>query len=297
MTTLPLMPQLRAILDKAEPYALVYSVHTDGARTLIHYLDTITALEAACTTAGLDIEAERVRIAALDGRVRHDAERIMHALGSSGTPVQTGYVEQLAELADQRRRSRIRRRTLLGTLITAIILGFAYLVITAPPSADIPAITTAAIDGDTARAYSIAQRELRTFPNDPELLLWLSVLAETTGDVVAADSYWQQTRSASENSSALPYERGNTRLLAKNIPAAQASVAELLATQITIPEGLFLKAAIAEAQGNVREAIRGFEEASQAADAANRQEMVALIRIRMGGLMRFGIEATPTKTP
>ena len=297
MTTLPLMPQLRAILDKAEPFALVYTQHTDGAQTFIGYLDAIATLEAACTSAGLDIDAERVRIAALDGRARKEAERIMHALGSTRPPAEHGYAPQLAELAQMRRRGRTRQRTVIGTLLAIVMAGFAYIVITAPPSADIPAITTAAIDGDPAFAYTVAQREVRTFPNDPELLLWLSVLAETTGDTAAADTYWQKTRAASENSSSLPYERGNIRLLAKNIPAAQTSVEELLATDKTVPEGLFLRAAIAEAQGNVREAIAGFEKASQAADAANRQEMVALIRIRMGGLMRFGIEATSTKVP
>jgi len=297
MTSQPLMPQLRAILDKAEPYALVYAQHEDGARIFIEYLDTIAALESACTAAGLDIDAERVRSVALDGRARADAESIMRALNPAANLTHSTYAPLLAELARSLREARMRRRSIFAGCIAALIIGLTYIIMTAPPSADIPAITTAAVDGDTAGAYALAQHELQQFPDDPELLLWASVLAETLGDSTAAAGYWEHTTATTQNPTGLAYERGNTRLLARNIPAAQTSVAELLGNDKTIPEGLFLQAAIAEAQGNIRDAIAGYEKASTAADAANRQEMVALIRIRMGGLMRFGVEATPTKTP
>lgn len=297
MTSQPLMPQLRALLDKAEPFALVYAQHSDGARTFIGYLDRMMGLEAACTTAGLDIDAERVRIAALDGRARADAEGIMRALGDTPLPPESHYAAQLSALALTKRNIRQRRRSLWAGVILVVAIAITYIIVTAPPSADIPAITNAAVARDTAGAYALAQRELKQFPNDPELLLWASVLAEAQGDTTTAAAYWQKTTAASQNPTALPYERGNTRLLAHNIPAAQLSVRELLSSEKTIPEGLFLQAAIAEAQGNIRDAVAGYEKASQAADAADRQEMVALIRIRMGGLMRFGVEATPTKTP
>lgn len=297
MTSQPLMPQLRALLDKAEPFALVYAQHIDGARTFIGYLDAIATLESECTQAGLDIDAERVRIVALDGRARADAEGIIRALGQPMPTAQSRYATELGALAQSKRQTRVRRRSLMAGFVLAIVCAFTYVIVTAPPSANIPAITNAAVARDTTRAYELAQQELRTFPDDPELLLWTSVLAEALGDADTAESYWQKTLSASQNPAALPYERGNTRLMAHNITAARASVDELLATEKTIPEGLFLRAAIAEAQGNIAEAVSGYENASRAADAANRQEMVALIRIRMGGLMRFGVEATPTKNP
>ncbi len=294
MTTQPLMPQLRSLLDRAEPYALVYAQHPNGAAIFIAYLDEMTRLADACTAAGLDIDAEQVRVAALDGRARSDAEGIIAAFGNTSPDNDIGYLQILRALAVARQASRKRRRVITAMISACVILTVAYVIVTAPPSANIPAITTAAISGETTRAYTIAQREYATFPQDPEVLLWLSVLAEATGDLDAAERYWQRTLAVSPNPAALVYERGNTRLLAGNFAAAEASVDELLAAPQTVPEGLFLQAAILEAQGDVKGAIAGYENASRAADKANRQEMVALIRIRMGGLMRFGVESTPT---
>ncbi len=294
MTTPPLMPQLRSLLDRAEPYALVYAQHPNGAAIFIAYLDEMTRLADACIAAGLDIEAEQVRVVALDGRARHDAERIIAALGSTSPHNDTGYQQTLRELAVARQNARKRRRSITAIISAFVILTVAYVIVTAPPSANTPAIINAAVAGETTRAYTMAQREYATFPQDPEVLLWLSVLAEATGDLDAAERYWQRTLAVSPIPPALVYERGNTRLLAGNFAAAEASVDELLAAPQTVPEGLFLRAAILEGQGDVKGAVAGYEEASRAADTANRQEMVALIRIRMGGLMRFGVESTPT---
>jgi len=294
MTTPPLMPQLRSLLDRAEPYALVYAQHPNGAAIFIAYLDEMTRLVDACNAAGLDIEAEQVRVVALDGRARHDAERIIAALGSTSPHTETGYQQTLRALAVARQNARKRRRSITAMSSAFVILTVAYVIVTAPPSANTPAIINAAVAGQTTRAYTMAQREYATFPQDPEVLLWLSVLAEATGDLDAAERYWQRTLAVSPSPAALVYERGNTRLLAGNFAAAEASVDALLAAPQTVPEGLFLRAAILEGQGDVKGAIAGYEEASRAADKANRQEMVALIRIRMGGLMRFGVESTPT---
>ncbi len=293
MTTLPLMPQLRALLDRAEPYALVYAQNPNGAHTFISYLDAIAQLERACTEANLDIDAERVRVIALDGRARADAERIIAALGNNSDALQSEYTALLRMLAQSQKSTRIRKRAIIAGVIAVICFALTYIVVTAPPSADIPAVTNAAVDGHTAQAYALVQKEYVAFPNDPEVLLWMSVLAEANGDAATAETFWQRTLATSATPRALVYERGNTRLLARNIAAAELSVAELLAVPVTVPEGLFLQAAIREAKGDVTGAIAGFEQASQAADAANRQEMVALIRIRMGGLMRFGVNATP----
>jgi tetratricopeptide (TPR) repeat protein len=294
MTTPPLMPQLRSLLDRSEPYALVYAQHPNGAAIYIEHLDEMTRLADACSVAGLAIDAEQVRVVALDGRARRDAEGIIAALGGVAAPNESGYRRILRELATQRRSARQRRRTIAALASILLVLAVVYIVVTAPPSANTPAITTAALAGETTRAYTLAQQEYASFPQDPEVLLWLSVLAEATGDVPAAARYWQRTLALSPAPGGLVYERGNTRLLAGNLAAARVSVGELLAVPQTVPEGLFLEAAVLEAEGDVKGAIAGFEQASRAADSANRQEMVALIRIRMGGLMRFGVDATPT---
>jgi hypothetical protein len=54
-----------------------------------------------------------------------------------------------------------------------------------------------------------------------------------------------------------------------------------------------LQASIAEAQGDVTQAIAFMRQAADAAEAANRSEFAVLIRIRMGGLMQYGIPQQP----
>lgn len=294
MTT-PLMPQLRALLDRAEPFALVYASSPNGAVTYIQLLDDIDALVAACSAAGLDIEAERVRVVALDGRAIRDAEGIIRALGDTPLPAPSVYAPRLAALAQSRRSQRRRRRSIIAAVVLFVAVLFTIVIVTTPPSADTLGITNAAVTGDIPGAYSLAQTESQRFPDDPEVLLWLSVLAEAQGDRAAAQRYWEACVAQTTLPAALAYQRGNTRLLAKNYPAALQSVDELLAAPATVPEGLFLRAGVYESQGDVPRAIADYEAASRAAEAANRQELVALSRIRMGGLMQFG--AKPTFTP
>lgn len=296
MTT-PLMPQLRALLDRAEPFALVYASTPDGARTFIRMLDDIHALVEACTAAELDIDPERVRVVALDGRALAEAEALIRAVGTAPLPDDSHYAPRLRALAQARRAQRTRRRSIWAVIAATVVAALVLVVVTTPPSADTLDIMNTAVAGDLASAYRSAVAEHEKFPTDPEVLLWLSVLAEAQGDEAAAADYWRQTIAQTTNPAALAYQRGNTRLLVKNYPAAMASVTELLAAPITVPEGLFLRAGIKEAQNDIAGAITDYEAASRAAEAADRQELIALSRIRMGHLMQFAKPGTVTPLP
>lgn len=290
-TTQPLMPQLRRALDKAEPLALVYQQQADGAQQLVTLVDHINALADQCEAAGYDINAEHVRIVALNGRLKRNAATIMRLLAD--TPASAGIATELARITHQRRTRMWWRIATTLLVCGALIAGMWYVVVTTPPSADTTTILNAVAAGDLVTARQLADTEARRFPDDIETQIWVSVLAEYAGDTTTANAAWQRAQQLSDAPGSLLYMRGNNRLLTKQYARADADAATLLATAATRPEGLFLRGGIAEAQGDVKGAIELMRQAADAADAAQRDEFAVIIRIRMGGLMQYGIPQKP----
>ncbi len=292
-TTQPLMPQLRRALDKAEPFTLTYHEVADGAAQLIALVDHINALAAQCDAAGLNITSEHVRIVALNSKVQREATRILKRLpvemDTSPSPLYAT-LRTIGATTQRRRRNRII--TLVG-VFGVIIATLWYAVATTPATADTTAILNAVIADDYALAYTLAQKEAKSFPDDLESHIWVSVLAESNGDAQIAAQAWQRALTIDGDNHAALYMRGNNRVLTKQFARANADAATLLANDVTRPEGLFLQAGIAEAQGDVTQAIALMRQAADAAEAANRSEFAVIIRIRMGGLMQYGLPKKP----
>ena len=293
----PLMPVLRRALDQIEPLALVYDQQPDGARRFLALLDEISRLAEACRDQGLDIESEQVRVDAVVGRARREAERFARAHAGIAIPAESRHGQTLMTLAAQRRTEKRKRLVISTSLVTLIITVLVYMVVSAPPAPNTSRILELAVSGASAEAYALAQKEHEAFPDDAETLLWLSVLAEVNNDATRAEMLWQSLQRTVDNPDALLYQRGNTRLLALNLTKAAEDAALLKQNPITYPEGVLLEAGIAEARGEVTKAITLFGEAARVAEAANRQEMAVLARVRMGNLMQYGIDATITPSP
>jgi len=292
-TSQPLMPQLRRALDKAEPLALVFHESPDGAQQLIALVDHINTLSTQCEAAGYDIAAEQVRVAALNSRVKRSARRILQSLTTSQAAAPGSISAELDALVQQQQQIRRMRLIRIALIIATVVAIVWYVVATTPPSADTTAILNAITDDDYGRAYQLAQQEAATYPHDLESQIWLSVLAEYHGDSTTATQAWQRARAINPLNATTVYMRGNNRTLTKQFALATADANQLLSNTVTRPEGLFLQASIAEAQGDVTQAIAFMRQAADAADAANRGEFAVLIRIRMGGLMQYGIPQKP----
>lgn len=291
----PLMPLLRQALDKAEPYALIYAQHPHGALTFLQMLDDIKTLADACTAQRLNIESELVRLDALVRRAKRDAEVFVKALGNDSIPTTSTYGAELMALAAQRKRQRTWRLARVGMVLASFLGLLAYAVITTPPTADTTSILNMAVAGETTEAYALAQQEAQAFPDDLETHVWLAVLAEQVGDTAVAAQTWQHVETLDVDAEQLLYMRGNVRLLAGNLDAAQRDVEALREIPSKAAEALFLEAGIVEAQGDVDGAIALFRQASDQAERDGRQEMAVLARVRMGNLMQYGIR--PTATP
>jgi hypothetical protein len=291
------MPVLRRMLDQAEPLALIYDQKPDGAQQFLTLLDDISRMASQCQAQGLDINSELVRVDALVGRAMREAERFAKANAGKPIPADSIHGHRMITLAAERIALTRRRLITSVTVVTAILALIIYVIVTAPPSSNTTGILDLAVSGQSAEAYALAQQEHERFPDDLETMLWLSVLAEINGDMARAEELWARVQSQVENQNALLYQRGNTRLLALNLDGAATDAQLLQQTPETYPEGVLLAAGIAEARGDVLTAIELFGEATRVAEAANRQEMAVLARVRMGNLMQYGIDATITPSP
>ena len=292
-TNQPLMPALRQALTSAEPLALVFHEKTGEAQRFLALLDQIHDLAAQCTQAGLEIASEQVRIVALNARAMRDAERFMRAYGDTPIPPDSYFGPQLRDLALHRQKNRSRSIVSTIAVIMVIIGIMAYIIWTTPESANTTLILNAVISDDHAKALQIAQDQAQKFPTDSETLVWLSVLSALQGEQSAAQAAWQSAIKNSENPDSLIYLRGNDLLLVGEYDQASADATTLQANPTTHPEGLFLAAGVAEAQGDVKTAIELMRKTADAAEAAGRAEFAVMARIRMGGLMQYGIPKKP----
>jgi len=289
----PLMPALRHALTVAEPLALIFHERSGDAQRFLTLLDQIHDLAAQCTQAGFDIASEQVRIIALNSRALRDAERFMRAYGDTPIPPNSYFGPQLRDLALHRQKNRSRSIASTIAVIMVIIGIMVYIIWTTPESANTTLILNAVISDDQANALKIAQEQARKFPTDSETLVWLSVLSARQGDQPAAQAAWQSAIKYSDAPESLIYLRGNDLLLVGEYDQASADATTLQSNPTTHPEGLFLAAAVAEARGDVKTAIELMRKTADAAESAGRAEFAVMARIRMGGLMQYGIPKKP----
>ena len=289
----PLIPALRHALTVAEPLALIFHERSGDAQRFLTLLDQIHDLAAQCTQAGFDIASEQVRIIALNSRALRDAERFMRAYGNTPIPPDSYFGPQLRDLALHRQKNRSRSIASTLAVIMVIIGIMVYIIWTTPESANTTLILNAVISDDQANALQIAQEQARKFPTDSETLVWLSVLSARQGDQPAAQAAWQSAIKNSDAPESLIYLRGNDLLLVGEYDQASADATTLQANPTTHPEGLFLAAGVAEARGDVKTAIELMRKTADAAESAGRAEFAVMARIRMGGLMQYGIPKKP----
>lgn len=291
------MPALRRLLDQAEPLALIYDQTPDGAQRFLTLIDDISRLARECQAQGLDINSELVRVEAVVGRAMREAERFAKAHAGKPIPADSIHGHTLLALATERRTIKRKRLITSTSIITIILAVIIYAVVTAPPTPNTASILDLAVSGQSAEAYALATQEHKAFPDDVETMLWLSVLAEINGNPTQAEALWTRVQALVDDQNALRYQRGNTRLLALNLDQAAEDAQFLQQNPVTYPEGVLLEAGVAEARGDVLTAIELFGEAARVAEAADRQEMAVLARVRMGNLMQYGIDATVTPSP
>ena len=131
-------------------------------------------------------------------------------------------------------------------------------------------------------AFTVVATALKSSPNDVNLLVWESVLAEQLGRNELAQSSLTQAQTKFAGTPAAFWTLvGNDRLDAGNWDGADEAAQQALTLAPEDANVTFLLGRIAEARGNMTQANDYYNQTIKLAGNANPQ-LIALVKIRMG---------------
>lgn len=286
MSELPPIVQLRQALDAVERQLVDIDQSPTMVSTVLLAADRIDELLAQLHTSQIDVRAEEVRVDTLRSRLQAMAERIV-ALVQRHAQVaaleQSQHWQQLAALAQQRAKQRLRRLTTTGgAVITLLVLLFVVLPWVFPPvpTADVATLQELVSTGKLADAQRFAEAEQQRAPNDAQIYHWLAALALQRNDADAAERWEQAARQLTPDEATLRFERGFVLSQAQLWDAASRETDALLALDGGVARGYYLRGHIAELRGEARNAIAAFTEAAEQANSDGDAQLAGLARSR-----------------
>lgn len=291
---------LREALDKGE--RLVVQVNGSNVAEFLTLLDSIEQQIETLVESGVEIRSEQGRWDGLLQRVNNHPDPIVRAANVAGgmeklrqahPPAESFWWHLDSEIA--RRRAQTIRRLITTTLAVIIIAVGGYYAIDYffPPNAEAVLMleTTNGIDrlaaeGKWQEALDLVKSARSQSPNNPELMVWESVLNEHVGDETAAQIAFNEALTAlADNPTQAWIYLGNTRLRVGDVDGALVAAKEAQKLAPDDAQVVFLLGNIAESQGKLSEAIAYFEQTFQLAEGSNPQ-LAVIARVRMGQLMQ-----------
>ncbi|HHY58192.1 MAG TPA: tetratricopeptide repeat protein [Chloroflexi bacterium] len=300
--------ELRDLLDQAERQLPVL----DGATVAAYLtrLDRIAALlaqletEHAAHSATVDqaLRAEQSRWDDLQAKLQRRGAQIVRAAEGAGGyaalrtqhPPATGMWWHLDEhIALQRRKQLQKLLWVAGVVALVMVAGiWAYQRWLAPDAATLALVdalstTERYVDAqEWEAALATVEAALRTQPDNPELLLWATVLAERLGDSTSAAAYGARALAQLGGDEAQYYlALGMNRFRAGDLEGATAAADRAAALQPESPQVYFLYGNIAEARGDIDAALNAFDRAASLAEATDPQ-LTVISKMRYGMLLQ-----------
>ncbi|MBX3053891.1 MAG: tetratricopeptide repeat protein [Caldilineaceae bacterium] len=307
--------QLRAALDNAE--VAVLRLRPDQVEGFLLRLDQLETQFQALESGGLNLLGERTRqqslINRLDGRpqlVTKPAAQVggLAALRQKNPPASGEWWHLDAVEAAQRRHLLRRLLTSLGVIVGVILAVYIALTYVFPP--DPNAVLSSGTSGQLPELIARGQWEIadkligetlsQMTVDDVELLIWQSVVAaHFDRQKEAADAFAKAKALAPADRQAVFWSTvGNVRLAAGDLTGATEAATEALAIDPNEAQAYFVIASVAEANGQVQDAIAAFEKAFDLAAESNPQ-LAVIARVRMGMLMQSGppMDVSTTTVP
>ncbi|GIV76834.1 MAG: hypothetical protein KatS3mg050_1228 [Litorilinea sp.] len=298
---------LREELDKAERLAVIL----DG-QNIVEFLETLDRIDQmfAELSQTMDLRPESARWQSLLNRLTSKPGTVVSAARKAGGlarlraqhPPATGLWWHLdAELA-RRRRTALKRIALTLAAIVVIAGGVIWGLNTFfPPDPNTVLLvdTTSQVqqlvmNQQWEEALQVVKEAQQTLPDEPELLIWESVLAHHLGREEQAQ---QALARAQERLADQPVQFwlavGNTRLQAGDLEGAAQAAQQIMAMDPNEPQGYFLMGSVAEAQGDVPTAIQMFDRTSTLAAEQGNPQLEVIAKVRMGNLLQRAV-ALPT---
>ncbi len=305
---------LRAALEKAERQIL----HLDRSN-INGFLELLDEIERTFLEFGPDqssLRAEEGRWESLRSRIDAKPQVLVAAAAQAGGlaklraqhPPATGPWWHLDTVVAQR-RSRSLKRTGITVVAVIAVVSVALWAINAftPAQGSLTAATSQIEELVTAQklpeALAAVEKARQTLPNDPELLVWDSVLAEQLGDAARAQaSLTLAQQKFTGQPAAFWILVGNHRQQVGNLAGAEAAGLQALALAPQSAEANFLMGGVAEARGDIVQAADYFSKTVALAADTN-PALSVTAKVRLGYLMprvdplQGGQTITQTLTP
>jgi tetratricopeptide (TPR) repeat protein len=301
---------LRTLLDQAERQ--LPTLERTGLAAFLLRLDGIEAMLVESAAQGMDLRPEQTRWADLLARISARAGDLVRIAGGAGKfaelrnqhPPAASFWWRLDEQVAAARRRQGRRIAIGGAVAILLLVAatFIYQRFFAPSPATIlwmdtlNAVEDSVAEQDWANAIQATDAALVTLPDDVDLLLWRVVLAERVGDVAAAAEFLARAHSAEPDPLRLAVQLGMKQLQAGDLDGATATAAAAQEIDPQLAEAAFILASVAEARGEIPQAITLFEQAAALAEP-DKLELVVTSRMRLAVLLQTGaLMITPEAT-
>ena len=317
--------ELRQLLDQAERQLPML----DSA-TVVAYLTRLdriaalfTQLEAGHAAQGASIDqalrAEQTRWDDLQAKLLSRSAQIVKAAGGAGSyaalraqhPPATGSWWHLDTQIALRKRRQFQRLLQLLIIVAVVTTAgvWAYQTWLAPDAATlalVDALSSAERHVDAQEweaAMAVITGALEVQPDNPELLLWATVLAERLGDDAAAAAYGAHALAQLGGDEArYLLALGMNRFRAGDLDGATAAADGVAALQPESPQVYFLYGNIAEARGDINAALEAFDRTAALAEP-NDPQLTVISKMRYGMLLQqlqgapMSGDAQPPATP
>ena len=295
----------------------------DGAQVvdLLLGLDRIADLWPQVEAMGADLRPEAGRWETLQALVHKQGPTIVREIGAAGgfEAARTRYhpdgqAEWWWQLDREVRQNRILRiRKAILTLLIFGIIGVVVLFVinrVMPTDPKYQAALSKQMAGqrlieegkDYQGAIRAFQEATALTPNDAEPWLWLGVTQKKIGDNAAAEQSFARARSILGNDLELYIQRGMILSGSGLQDDARGDLDAALKIDPEEPRAWLYLANVQELQGQLGEAIKSLERASEMSDKRDQPQLTAIARYRLAVLyQQFQGQSlqppTPTATP
>lgn len=305
---------LRELLTQAE--LIVANLRGAGARaqTLLFLMDTIQELMARLLETGIDLRAEATRMETVERLLLSKdgvLVREMQKLGGLSwareqvKPAPAQWWWYLDQRVAERQQRTLRRALLIGAGVLAAFLLFslAYRYLFPPDPRQVAVMErTGQADqamqaGDLSTALSLYEEAAAIRPEDPELKVWVGVLAEKLGQAEKAAQAYGEAESLLGDRARFLMQRAMTWLRIGELDRAEADALASLDENPELAESYFVLGGIYEARGDVPRAVAAFDKTAELAEKANNSPLIVMAKTRLGMLLQAAPLIRPTTTP
>ncbi|MCL6431466.1 MAG: tetratricopeptide repeat protein [Anaerolineae bacterium] len=305
---------LRELLTQAE--LIVANLRGAGARaqTLLFLMDTIQSLMARLLETGIDLRAEATRMETVERLLLSKDSTLVREMQRLGglakarervKPAPAQWWWYLDQRVAERQQQLLRRALLIaaGAVTAFLLFSLAYRYLFPPDPRQVAVMERsgqadqALQVGDLSTALSLYEEAAAIKPEDPDLHIWVGVLAEKLGQADRASEAYGEAESLLPDRARFLMQRAMTWLRVGDLDRAEADALASLEENPDLAESYFVLGGVCEARGDVPGAVAAFEKTAELAEKAGNSALIVMAKTRLGMLLQAAPLIRPTITP